>query len=89
MMTTAESTTPRYNYGSGIRPVTQPRLSGAPISTNEHQKCTHVIIGGFGFIDSLDSVSDKAEDGTDPQQHGETAKQLSMRENSVQAPGPV
>lgn len=83
MMTTAESTTPRYNYGNGSRPVTQPRLIS-------HIKiCTHIIVGGFGFIGGLDSVSEEAEDGADPQQHGETTKQLSRRENMVQAPRPV
>lgn len=42
-------------------------------------KGSHVIVGWFGFISSLDTVSEEAEDCADPQQHGETAKQLSTR----------
>lgn len=50
---------------------------------------TYVIVGWLRFIGSLDTVSEKAEDSTDPQQHGETAKQLSTRKNNVEASRPV
>lgn len=52
-------------------------------------KGSYVIVGWLRFIGSLDTVSEEAEDSTDPQQHGETAKQLSTRKNSVRAPRPV
>lgn len=42
-------------------------------------KGSYIIVGWFGFIGSLDTVSEEAEDCADPQQHGETAKQLSTR----------
>lgn len=52
-------------------------------------KGSYVIVGWFGFIGSLDTVSEEAEDCADPQQHGETAKELSARKNSVPASRPV
>lgn len=46
-------------------------------------KGSYVIVGWFGFIGSLDTISKEAEDCTDPQQHRETAKQLSTRKKTV------
>lgn len=42
----------------------------------------HVVFGRFFFVDDLDGESDEAEDGADPQQRGEAAKQLSTTQQS-------
>ena len=50
-----------------------------------HQQLpAYIIVGWFIFWGSLDTVSEEAEDSTDPQQHGETTKQLETRENNIQ-----
>lgn len=40
---------------------------------------THIVVGGLFLVDGLNGVGEKAEHGADPQQHGETAKQLQTR----------
>lgn len=40
---------------------------------------THIVVGGLLLVDGLDGVGQEAEHGSDPQQHGETTKELQTR----------
>lgn len=75
MMTTAESTTPRYNCEQRKRWQFQMERKCLSIHLAIPDR-PHIIISRLILHCSLDSISQETKDGTSPQKHGETAKHL-------------
>jgi len=42
----------------------------------DREPCAYVVFGRFLYLGQLDGVGHEAENGTNPQQHGETPKEL-------------
>jgi len=82
MMTTADSTTPRYNCG-GKKPMMCVKIfHKAPtgfisrIAETPILSFSYIIICRFVLHRSLNTIGQETEDGAGPKQHGETTEHL-------------